>query len=481
MSMIRLQGLSLSFPHKTCFSDFSAHIHPGQRIGLVGDNGSGKSSLLAMLQGARVPDGGLIAGTEGLCIAYVAQILPDDEPASGGERVTQAVYRALAQQPDLLLLDEPSNHLDQRHRQQLLRRLQHFYGTLVLVTHDDELLKQVCDTLWIFDQEQIRVFSGCYSDYLAAQASLREQLEARARIIKQRSKGAHQALMKEQERASHARERGIRSIENRKWATIKSAAKLGRGNTTAGKMQASLNRERLELSEARAACRPDTSLTPHFYLSHAQHSADTVVQLSDGAVGYNAALQTNLNLSLHRGERLWLTGGNGSGKSTLLAALRGTDSLRLGGDWLCPRAQEIAYLDQHHATLDLTASVLDNLRQVVPYWIITDCRRHLADFMFRAEEAVHAAAGSLSGGERTRLALACIAARMPQLLLLDEVTNHLDRTLRQHVIDVLKNYPGTMILVSHDQSFIDAIGIDTTLLLTVAGDAGGMSDTTDAY
>ncbi len=459
MPMLRLQGLSLSYPDTHCFTDFSTTLEWGQHIGLIGDNGTGKSSLLAMLAGLMPVQSGHIIPEGELSIGHVPQ--HHSSTRSGGEQVMDALHRALAGQPELLLLDEPDNHLDSRHRQQLQRRLAAFAGTLLLVTHDDTLLEAVCDTLWIVRDGTIQVFHGSYGDYLAEQAMQRHALEARADALKQQQLAAHQALMKEQQRAAHARERGAKSIKEHKWATIKSPAKLERGTTTTGRKRAGLAEQRRELTQALEACRQPVLLTPRFHLPATAGSRGPVVQLRHAAVGHAHPVLDNIHLTLNEGERMQITGANGSGKSTLVRALYGETCLRLGGDWLTPAPRDIGYIDQQHANLDPTHTVLEALRARVPDWNPGRCRQHLADFLFRGERVVTNRVGELSGGERTRLALACLAARVPKLLILDEVTNHLDRTLRQHLTEILAPYPGTLILISHDTAFVKQLGITT--------------------
>ena len=146
MSMVHLQGIGLEFPHKTCFSDFTASIVPGQRIAIVGDNGTGKSSLLKLLLGSLAPSAGTIRVSAELGIGYVEQIQSHNATQSGGRRVNLALSQALSQASDLLLLDEPTNHLDIDNRRSLTRMLNNYVGSIVLVTHDATLMDQVCDT-----------------------------------------------------------------------------------------------------------------------------------------------------------------------------------------------------------------------------------------------------------------------------------------------------------------------------------------------
>lgn len=150
---------------------------------------------------------------------------------------------------------------------------------------------------------------------------------------------------------------------------------------------------------------------------------------------------------------------NGSGKSTLVKAILGDNSIIKQGEWILPRSQEIGYLDQHYGTLSQDMTVFDTLSALLRDRSYLDIRIHLNDFLFRKNEEVAAKVSTLSGGEKARLSLAQIAAIMPKLLILDEMTNNLDLETREHVIQVLQNYPGAILVISHDADFLTAIGV----------------------
>src|SRR5688572_3963195 len=152
---ICLQNISLSYPHKTCFENFSAEIHPGQRIGIIGRNGSGKTSLLRIIQNC-----------SNIATGYVPQIIEDFASLSGAQKFNQSLSIALAKHPELLCLDEPTNHLDTKNRRSLIRMLQNFEGTLVLVSHDVQLLRNCVDILWHIEDGRIEIFSGSYDAFL---------------------------------------------------------------------------------------------------------------------------------------------------------------------------------------------------------------------------------------------------------------------------------------------------------------------------
>ncbi|WP_252088655.1 ATP-binding cassette domain-containing protein [Pseudomonas sp. MWU13-3659] len=460
MAMIELRGISLNHGRKTCFSDIDARIEWGQRIAIIGDNGSGKSSLLRLLQGSLAPSEGQVERHGGLRIGHVAQVLDGESSLSGGQRVNQALSQALALGPDLLLLDEPTNHLDAANRRSLSRMLEHFHGTLVLVTHDVALMNQTCDTLWHLHHGRLDVFNGSYADYMAERNLQRGVLDKRIGEMRRARDDAHDALMQEQARAANARKRGVKAIQNSKWATVRSPTKLGRGNTTAGRKQAQILQQQRDLGAQLAELRPEPVIVPRFHLPAASQGSRVLIQVRAGSVGYDTSpVLDGIDLQLASGERLALTGNNGSGKSTLARAILGDPRVWRTGDWLIPPPAQIGYIDQHYSTLPTGLSVQDALAQLVPAWSIEQLRTHLADFLFRDGDAVQTPVQSLSGGEKARLSLACIAACPPQLLILDEPTNNLDLRMRTHVLEVLTDYPNALLVISHDEDFLEGLGI----------------------
>lgn len=463
MPLISLQGVSLEFAHRACFSDIHVRIEHGARIGIVGNNGSGKTSLLKLLAGLYAPSEGRVQRLHSMTHAYVPQVLEADISMSGGERMQAALASALTREPELLLLDEPTNHLDDKHREQLLRRLQRFPGSLVMVTHDVSFMDALCDHIWHLDQGQLRTARGTYSDYLEAIEHQRSALEAELQQIQRAERATHAALMQEQERAAKARQRGIKAIEQNRWAVIKSPTKLGRGNSTAGNNSAHLRAERTANIEQRARLGHIELIQPEFHLPSARVDDTNILQITTASVRYthsNTNVLSELDLVLSAGERVALLGPNGCGKSTLVRAILQSQHIQRDGNWLVPRSAEIGYLDQHYADLDRQISVLECLRQRVPDWNATKLQHHLADFLFRGQ-TVQAKVSTLSGGEMARLALARIAARAPRLLILDEITNNLDLRTRSHVEQILRHYPGALLVITHDARLLETIGVDT--------------------
>ena len=464
--LIQLTDLSLYFPEKICFEAFNYPIHAGERIALIGDNGSGKSSMLKIINKLIPPSDGYVNYTNNLTISYIPQLINCTNAASGAEQFNQALTLALAQDPDVLLLDEPTNHLDNKNRQSLLRLLDQFNGTLIIASHDVNLLRTQEYCFWHFNQNRISIFHG-YFDHLQQQNSLElNALHEEIDNLNWQKKQIHQSLMKEQKRAKNARLKGEKSIRNAKWPTVVSKSKVLRAVETSGNKKKSLSQDREQLVSRLQELGMEDEIKPQFNIPLSTSTSKSLVTINEGFVAYDEQIiLTNINLNLTGHSRLALYGANGSGKSTLLKAIMDDALIKKGGQWITPALKDIGYLDQHYQLLRDEDSVLETIERCRPDWTHATIRHHLNDFLFRKNEQVNSKISILSGGEKARLSLAKIAAKPPKLLILDELTNNLDLKTRNHVINLLKNYPGPFIVISHDSDFLQLININDTYTL----------------
>ncbi len=458
---IKIQHISLFFPHKICFQDFSAEIPYGSHIAIIGRNGSGKSSLLEILLGHMEPTEGTVVIDSSAEVAYVPQVINSSDMLSGGQRFNEALTMALSKSPNVLLLDEPTNHLDASNRKSLMRMLKAFQGTLIIVSHDVELLHNNVDTLWHIDHGHINTFTGNYNDYLRETAIKRQALAQELACLDRDKKEVHQSLMKEQQRASKSRAKGEKSIDQRKWPTVVSKTKALSASETSGRKKADITKKRDELNQRLSELHLTEIILPKFSLTAADIGTKMLVSVNDGTVEYPSHFPTltNIHFSVSSNERVALMGDNGSGKTTLIKAILHSQDVITSGEWTLPKIPDIGYLDQHYGTLQSNQTVLECIREIRTEWTPIEARRHLNDFLFRKNEEINALVSTLSGGEKARLSLAKIAAKTPRLLILDEMTNNIDLETREHIVQVLKIYPGAMIIISHDEDFLKEIGI----------------------
>ncbi|MDQ2994682.1 MAG: ATP-binding cassette domain-containing protein, partial [Pseudomonadota bacterium] len=264
---IQLNNLSLIFPHKICYEDFSVDIPYASRIAIIGCNGCGKSSLLNFLRGNSTHATGELNMPNNVQIGYVPQIIEEFVSLSGGQRFHAALTQALSMNPNVLLLDEPTNHLDRRNRQSLLRLLDSYQGTLIIVSHDVELLQRSVDSFWHIDQGKIHRFMGQYNDYKREKKIQRLSLEHEITQLEKQKYAMHHALMQEQKRAAKSRTKGEKSIEQRKWPSVVSNAKARRAEQTTGRKKLQIYDKKQELNEKLVECRIPEIIKPKFSIT----------------------------------------------------------------------------------------------------------------------------------------------------------------------------------------------------------------------
>ena len=450
--IIKIKNFDLSFPNKICFENFSTEVAFGDRIAVIGKNGSGKTTLLKMIADQN----------QNISQAYVPQIIENFDSFSGGERFNKSLSEALGKNPSILLLDEPTNHLDIDNRKSLMRMLNFYYGTLIVVTHDEELLQNCCDILWHIDNGKITIFRGKYVDYIREQEKQYQFVSHQKHLLELEKKSMHEKLMKEQQKTAKSKASGKKKIADKKWLKSVADLKAMKAEKSQGKNLKNLDEKKQKLAEQLNEMRMTEIIVPKFYLSFQKIRDEMIVSIIDGAIGYSAEnfIASNINFSVMSHEHVAIIGKNGSGKTTLLRAIMNDPSVIKKGDWNIPKLSEIGYLDQHYKNLDSEKSALEIISETNSSWSHAEIRKHLNDFLFRKNEEVNCAVKNLSGGEKARLSLAQIAARTPRLLILDEITNNIDLETKNHLIEILREYPAAMIIVSHDQTFLEKIKID---------------------
>jgi ATP-binding cassette subfamily F protein 3 len=351
---------------------------------------------------------------------------------SGGQQTRAALGKLLLQEPDLLLLDEPTNHLDLQTLEWLEGYLATWKGAMVIVAHDRYFLDKVVSRTIELAFGHIEEYPGNYSKYL----DLREERMER----RQKEYEAQQAYIERTEEFIRRYKAGQRSREARGRQTL-------------------LNRmERIE--------RPQDFQEMSFEITPVADSGMIVLSTNKLAVGYGAArnkqqtagtaqiLVRSEKLELLRGERVGLLGPNGAGKTTLLRTLIG-ELMPVSGQVQIGHNVRIGYYSQTHSGLDMERTILDELRQASAL-SEEGVRSLLGRFLFSGDDA-YKQIKTLSGGERSRVALAKLTLQGPNLMILDEPTNHLDLQSRQFLEDVLSDFEGTLLFVSHDRYFIDRL------------------------
>jgi len=491
--LLQLSGISLTFGGNPVFAGVDLVIQPGDRVALVGRNGSGKSTLMKVMAGLVEPDAGARILSPGTTVGYMEQdpdlsgfatlgdfaaaTLPPGEEyrvamvaeglkfdpatpvatASGGERRRAALARLLAEAPSLMLLDEPTNHLDIEAIAWLESQLGETRSAFVLISHDRAFLRALARaTLWI-DRGEVRRQERGFEAFEA----WRDKVWA------------------EEDEARHKLERRIKA-EGR-WAVEGISARRKR------------NQGRLR---ALAAMREDRAAmirrqgTAAMALDSGPQSGKRVIEARGISKNFDdRAILRDFSLHIQRGERVALVGPNGAGKTTLLRMLTGGLAPDTGEVVLGSNVQ-MAVFDQNRAALDPDMTLWESLTgdpemrvsgkadQVLVRGRPRHVVGYLKDFLFDEAQA-RAPVRALSGGERARLLLARIMARESNLLVLDEPTNDLDVETLDLLQELLSDYDGTVLLVSHDRDFLDRVA-STTIAMEGDGKAvvyaGGWSD-----
>ena len=475
-NLINLENVSKSWGLKTLLDAVSLGIQSGDRIGIVGVNGGGKTTLLEVLTGIEPPDAGRVSHNSSLRMAVVTQrfeldsavtvgqevveplglqtyewasnakvrevlqgtgvaALGLDTPVgelSGGERRRVNLAAALVQDLDLVVLDEPTNHLDVEGVQWLADHLLSRKLAVVVVTHDRWFLDAVATLTWEVHDGTVDVYEGGYNDWTFA-----------------RAERARQADAIEQRRRNLAR---------------KELAWLRRGAPA----RTSKPRYRIEAAEALIADVPAPRDKVELMAFSKQRQGRVVIELEDARIDApdGRALVDHLTWRLAPGERIGLVGVNGSGKTTLLRTLAGEYPLA-AGKRVEGQTTRIGWLRQELDDLDPARRVIDAVEDVATYIELGKGKisaSQLAERLGFSPTRQRTPVGDLSGGERRRLQLTRVLMSEPNVLLLDEPTNDLDIDTLQELEDLLDNWPGTLVVISHDRYLIERIA-DTTYAL----------------
>jgi ATP-binding cassette subfamily F protein uup len=494
MPTVRLDKVSLSFGLKPLLDDAALQIRRGERLCLLGRNGEGKSSLLQLITRQILPDGGEVWVRPGARVASLAQ---DVSPASdarvrdvvmsgfgpgavthgdwqaelqadqvisrlglddgatmsalsGGWRRRVMLGRALVAQPDLLLLDEPTNHLDIDAITWLEEMMLDFDGALLFISHDRAFVRRLATRIVELDRGQLRVWPGNYDDYVLQKRAALE-VEAKHAALFDKKLAQEEVWIR----------RGVEARRTRNEGRVRALKQL--------RIQRSERRERIGQVEIRVQdASPSGKLV--FEATRVTHTFGASPVIADFSV------------RIMRGDRIGIIGPNGCGKSTLIKLLVG-DLEPTQGEIRRGTSLATAYFDQQREQLDPAASIMDNVTGGSGDTVTIDGQpRHvsgyLRDFLFPPER-LNAPVSMLSGGERNRLLLARLFARPSNLLVMDEPTNDLDAETLELLEEMVANYAGTLLLVSHDRAFLDNV-VTSTLVFEGEGRVneyvGGYSD-----
>jgi ATP-binding cassette subfamily F protein 3 len=384
---------------------------------------------------------------------------------SGGQRTRAVLARLLLSSPDLLVLDEPTNHLDIAAVEWLEGFLSQWEGSALIVSHDRYFLDKVVDHIWEMSRSGMEVYRGNYSAYLLQRQErwdLRRQVfeSENERLLKeldyvkrnisgQRTLQAKGKLRRLSRQVEAIESLGVEALLEKSWAQISAEADISTHSMSVDEVERHIK-----------ALRPPSHRPPrlHLNLKASLRSGDLVLRTYNANIGYpdeGRPLFCAPDLLLKRGECAAIIGPNGAGKTTFLKTLLG-NMPPLSGEVVLGASLEVAYFAQAHEDLNPERTLVEEIDAVAPKMLLAEIRSYLARFLFSGED-VFRQVSTLSGGERGRLALAKLSLTNANLLLLDEPTNHLDIPSQEILQEVMQDYQGTILLVSHDRYLIDAL------------------------
>ena len=488
MALLSVKNLTLRFSDPALLDSVSFDINEGERVCLMGRNGEGKSSLLKIISGEMEANSGEIIRKNGLRVARLIQEIPahiegtvrnivigntaerhttgedilgktgiDPEALydslSGGQKRRVLFAKAIAQEPDLLLLDEPTNHLDIPSIQWLEGVLARTQCTVLFISHDRAFVRRLATRILELDRGRVRSWDFPYDEFIRHRDTALEEEEKANQLFDKRLAEEEVWIRK-----------GIQARRTRNEGRVRALIRM--------------RKERAD--------RRNRIGNVKMQITEAERSGRLVVRAENISYSYEGKpLIQNFSTEISRGDRVGIVGSNGCGKTTLLKILLGelepaTGSVRLGTNL------QIAYFDQMRTRLREDKSLIENIGDGQEYVVLNGQKRHvlsyLQDFLFTAQRA-RGPISALSGGERNRLLLACLFSHPSNVLVLDEPTNDLDMETLDLLANLLAEYNGTVITVSHDRDFLDNVATEIIGFEGVGNiheNVGGYTDYADA-
>lgn len=452
------QNIKKEYGIQTILDIKKIQIEDGARIGLVGKNGVGKSTLLGILSGDIPCDTGNIH-----CNCEIAKILQDGQTdgvsdgrhmsqmrikdsaiQSGGEKTRLAIASAFSKHAPLLFADEPTTNLDIEGIELLEKMLKGYRGAIVLISHDRQLLDRVCNQIWELEEGELRIFTGNYSDWCQQRERERDFAMFEYEQYCSEKKRLEKTISSVKQEAKKMG-KPPRRMESSEWLLYKDIASVQQGHVQSRTRALNSRLSQLEQKE-----RPRELPQISMKLTETKKiKAKIAAKVEELTISYDGkVVLDDVSLQVETGKKTFLVGENGAGKTTFIKSL-----LERQENVFITSDAKIGYFSQEQEILDCNQTVIENVKStaVVPEHI---CRAVLSN-LYMGEQDIVKKVKVLSGGERVKAALAKVLVSGCNMLILDEPTNHMDIYTMEGLEKLLKSYDGTMLLVSHDRKLVN--------------------------
>lgn len=451
--MLKISNLSFTYQGEPIFQNLNLSLSEPEVVAVIGDNGVGKTTLLRLIAEELKPDDGSVRsyGT----IGFLRQTQDDLPEKSGGEKTQIRLVELFRQNPEILLLDEPTNNLDSEGKSWLLRNLRGYYGLIVIVSHDRNFLTQVAERIIYLHDGEVENFPGSYQKFCEYQVQKRQQQLQNYEQTQHEKKKLERQLKFARDRGRKSNRRSYNKMSDE--SRLHYNGKRMAAQNSAGQVIRATHSKLEHLNNVKKP------LERKFYAAevHSELLHDKkLLEVTDLAKSYGKKnLFQNLSFEVRTGERVRVMGRNGSGKSTLFRIILEQATADNGKIWQAPNLK-LGYISQDVTGFDLEKSFLAQNEDLDKTAV---CQA--ATTMDFAPRDMKQPLKNLSRGQMTKLSILKLILQPLDLVILDEITNHLDIRAQENVEGALKNYRGALLVATHDEAFAAAIGFEKMIEL----------------
>lgn len=439
--MLDIVNLSFSYRDKEIFDKVNLKLAGSEIVAVIGDNGAGKTTLLRLIAGELEPDDGVIKvwGEVG----FLRQTQDDITNKSGGEKTQLRLAEIMRKQPQILLLDEPTNNLDTGSKTRLIKSLRKYHGLVIVVSHDRDFINAVADKVACISEGKIEIITGNYDDYLIREEQKRNELAMRYENAQREKKRLYTQLKAARDQAHKSNRRSYNKLTDE--SKLQYNGKRMAAQNNAGKILRATKSRLEQLAEVE---KPWIRKTYAARMENEIEHKRKILKLRDLAKSYNGrVLFGDANLEVWTNERVRVAGRNGAGKSTMFRIITGEVTQDAGEVWIAPD-MKVGYIAQDRVGLEMGKSFLAQVSGIDKAEIY-----QAAATMDLAPEEINRPVGELSRGQQTKLMILKLILKPLNLVILDEMTNHLDIRARENIEAALERYHGAILFATHDETF----------------------------